>query len=906
MKRLNKALLSIASLLIIINTFNISIKADDDIYEVADVSSGKKEVIDTFSSYNSANSFYRNNVDEYDNLVLYENDKVMKMEYGVVEFVTDDTCSLNIEYRSTIKNTSSSINGCYGKDGAYLYTSNNGNTVYFKVSDDIGYTSIDDVILHPYDLLDVRVSSYANIDGLFYHQIKTQLQLDYYSSALPIDLKLDYLEDNKNYYSYDGHYFYDDFKVMIDDYNNDTYENSINHENPYYNYYQYLSLRSLTNYDYSEIESYFYNSLMIKDKIYYYDDQVKDGANDVVNRSQYYDELASFIEYQNIYGVNALNSIAIANLESSYGKNYNSFITNNLYNHVAYDSDEERNNNRYESISDSIYSHDKYYISDRYSNYRSSNYYGTYLGNKLSGINVTYSLDPYWGEKVASNYFQMDNTMGLKDYKSYAIGIIKGGGRINFYNNENLSSLKFRVSGIDTYSLIILEDLGDAYKVQVDPSFNSDYKYDFDESVAYVSKNYFDLIINEDKIHNNDLLNVTYLYNDNTTSVKVLNGTTSLMYNTLALDGYVIESIEKTDEDNTYNVSYKKIESIEINNPIVYTIEQDSYLDLRDSSILVNYEDGSKEELPINTNMVSSIDTSKQGEQDLTITYHGVSTSTTINVSKELKDLHNKISELIDTNIDSYKNDGTYNSEDIKEIKENLSKVDYVYDFSKTRQIDAILLDEYRRKAYYTIDENKYDLSISGLTLCLADKDITSDFKLFPDTYYVHVKEINADNKETLENLANSYGFEVIDYLSISYSLNMNSIDQEGAVVVSVKPTDKQTNKIYTVYRLDENGDIVKCKTTQTNNYIQFLTKKSGSFAILAKDSVNNYDLPDTYENITSFNSDPNYFDLFIFGSFTAVVIIYGFICILIYLNNNKKIETKTLNYRKTLLEKIK
>lgn len=302
--------------------------------------------------------------------------------------------------------------------------------------------------------------------------------------------------------------------------------------------------------------------------------------------------------------------------------------------------------------------------------------------------------------------------------------------------------------------------------------------------------------------------------------------------------------------------------------------------------------------------MVSAIDTKTDGTKQLTITYNGVSTSIDIDVSLKLKELHDKISELIDSNIESYKNTGSYNSNEIKEIKENLSKVDYVYDFSKTREIDSILLDEYRSKALYSIDTNKYDLSISGLTLCLAEKNITSSFKLFPDTYYVHINEVDNNDKAKLEEMASAYGFEVMDYLSISYSLNLSSIDQEGAVVISIKPTNKQTDKTYTVYRIDDNGDIVKCKTTQTNNYIQFLTKKAGSFAILAKDSVNNYDLEDTYENITSLNSDPNFNNLFLFGAFGAIVIIYGIVCIVMHYDLEKKYLLKTLTHKNIFLDK--
>lgn len=57
-----------------------------------------------------------------------------------------------------------------------------------------------------------------------------------------------YLTKGVEYYSYDGHYFYTDYSVMIADYKNNIRVNSVNKNNPYYNYFQYLPLRSKTNY----------------------------------------------------------------------------------------------------------------------------------------------------------------------------------------------------------------------------------------------------------------------------------------------------------------------------------------------------------------------------------------------------------------------------------------------------------------------------------------------------------------------------------------------------------------------------------------------------------------------------------------------------------------------------------
>ena len=886
------------------------IKAEENEYYIADVSTGKIDKIESYSSLYYANLAFLNNVDNYDNLVLYADEEIIKMEYGVVEFLTNGTCSLNVGYRSTIKNRDSSINGCYGIDAAYLYSSYDGGYVYFKLADDIGYVSREDVILHPYELLDVRTSAYANINGKFYHEIKTQLASDYYSSAIAIDNSLNYLKDGQDYFSYDGHYFYEDFKVMIDDYNNGNNENAINNETPYYNYYQYLPFRSISNYGSEDIEKYFYDVLKIHDKIYYYDDQVKDNANDVVNRSQYYNDLLPFFAAQNIYGANALMMLSLSISESAYGKNYESFVNNNVFRNTAFDSDIERESGRYSSVSDSIYSYAKYYISNKYANYRSSLYVGTHFGNKISGIGSEYSYDPYWGEKAASNYYQLDSELGLSDYNSYCLGIVQNRKILRFYNDEELENQKLSIQGMNNYSLIILEECADSYKVQIDPSFNDDYHYDFEESVAYVDKDLFDYIINGDNIHDNKLVSITFKGNGGTfdnkeeINIKVLKGQIPIVcepyYEGYSFDLYD-SKLQEAEEEKTYIANFKKIDNIEILQRPKKIVEYGSYLDLRDCLLEVTYNDGTKEKLPINTNMIFGFDSKTSGNQNVKVNYKGVETSIEINVSNELKLLDNEISDLIDKNIESYKRNGAYIPSDAKKIKTDISKVDYVYDFDKVREIDAILLEEYRDKANYSIDESDYDLSISGLTLSLADANITKGFKPFKDTYFVRIGNVSKAHQKELSQLGEAYNFEAVDFINISYSLNMKKIEQNGAVVISLKLPNKKSNKTFTVYRMDDNGDIVKCKTTQSENYIKFLTKKSGDFAILSRDSVNNYDLPDSYENITSANSDPDNHELFLLGSLLLAVGLLGCALVVVYYSIEKKRKNLWKDFKKLL-----
>lgn len=903
MRKVNKLILIF--LLSAIFTYSISfhIRAEGGYY-LADVSKGKKEIIEYYDDYTSANYSYSILLNDYDNLVLYENDKVIKMEYGVVEFASNDACSLNIEYRSQIRNSSTSINACYGIDAAYLNASNDGKYIYFKYSGDIGMINSDDVILHPYELLDVRISTYENINGSFNHKIKTQLDLDYYSSVLELDKSLSFLNDNVDYYSYDGHYFYDDFYKMIDDYKNDTYTNAIN-DVAYYNYYMYLPQRSLTNYEYSEIEDYFYNVLKINGKINNYDDQAKDGANDVINRSQYYGELDSFFAYQNIYGVNALMSLAVSINESAYGKNFRAYSENNLFYNSAYDSDSERNDNHYSSISDSVYSYTKYYISDRYCNYRNSLYNGSFFGNKLSGMNVEYSLDAYWGERAASNYYKLDKSLGFKDYNSYCLGIILNGPKVNFYTSDELKRNRFTINGIEDYSLIILNKNDNSYKVQVDPSFSSDYLYDFDNSIAYVDKEYFDYVMNEDNMHQNELIKITFdgnggtINNSSKIEIKFLKDkmpiTVKPQYTNYLFSGFE-EELSPANEEKTYTAKYKKIKSIGINSKLDSSIELGSYFDLRDVYLTLTYENNHKEKIPVDSNMLSGINIYQDGTQNLIISYCGLNINKEINVSKYLNNLNDVTRSLIQKNINSF-NSNNFNLDEIKEIKNNLSKVNYNYDFNDIRIIDqALLLND---NSKYHIDDNNYDLSVSGLSLSLPERNKFFLFKPISDTYYVHIK--NANNKH-LKEIGEAYGFSVVDNINISLSLNFKRVNIDGALIFSLKIPNKDTNKTYTVYRYDD-GDIVKCRTSQSNSYIQFLTKKTGDFVILARDSVNTYDIPDYLENINSSNSAVDNQNFFIIGTIGFVLILYGIAMIIVYMIIERLKEKTWKDYKKLLLK---
>ena len=853
--------------LLFISIFNNKILAQDDNYIISDKNSSFSM---EFLEIDEAIEYYDSHIDEYDNLVLRNNDEVLLMEYGIVEFKRDSACSINIDYYSNTKQSNDYINGCYGIDGAYLKSSKDLQDIYFMLGSEIGYTDKDNVILHPFEELETRISSYTIKDNKLIHNIMTQLQYDYYSFSIELDDKIDYLDSDKEYYSYDNHYFYDDFYKMIDDYKNDTRENALN-SIPYFNYYQYLPHRSITNYNHQEIEDFLYNTLAIDHKLSHYNDLNNDQAADEINRSQLYDEVDSFFSNQYIYGTNALMLISSAINESSYGRSYNAYNSNNLYYVSAYESQSEKDFNKYNNVSDSIYARSKYVISSLYSNYLKANYSGTFFGNKISGLNYSYSSDPYYGEKAASAYYDLDSKLGKKDYNNYALAIVLDRSKLNLYKDEDLDNLLQSLEDIKELSFVILEEHQNAYKIQIDYSFNDDYRYDFDRSIAYIPKERVDFVINEDKIHGYDFIEQEYdfdggRYHDySSLNLKLLDDSYSGLRP--IKEGYEFIGFEN-------NVAkYKEIKDIQLVKDFNTKVPLNRNIDLSDGVLKVIYEDSSKE-IPLTSDMIFNLDSSQEGIQDIEIRYNGKT------ITKQIEVL-NYNNQLMDDAIDNM---------DLDYIKKNLENSNYPFTFSQIRNIDYELMKTNNRNYVISDETERYNLSISGLDLSLKDRHV---LHFFTDTYYVIVKDIDIEDRNKIYNLAKGYGFSDVEGIDISFRFNYEDIKLIGPAIIQIDLKDKQNDLVYSVYHLSENGDIIKCRTTQSENYVQFMIHEDGPYLVLSMPSVNEYDIADniedlSYENMGFDNHRIN------FSLMAAVVLsLLGIIGILLYYiiaNKRKKL----------------
>ncbi|WP_049945570.1 glucosaminidase domain-containing protein [Candidatus Stoquefichus massiliensis] len=455
---------------------------------------------------------------ESNKLKYYRSARSVSIENGVVNFRTKDA-SVNTKYTELNSGRDGYINGTYGADAAYIGHNDDGSKVYFMMAGVIGAVSKNDVEVLSYD--DNRVqkfSEYYVSDGRLYHGIVTNLKNSDYSSRLDCGPKPSYLKEGASYFSYDGHYFYLDdgsdngYVKMLKDYRNNTRANSINPNNPYYNYYQYLPHRSKTIYTADDINKY----LNYKTK----------------SSSKMRGMGSAFISNQDKYGVNALLMIGVAANESAWGTSQIAQNKNNLFGHSAYDSDPSGSSNAYSTPAFSIYYHASTFLSKGYCNPNDWRYGGSFLGDKASGVGVKYASDPYWAEKAAAHIWGMDSWLGGKDSYKYTLGIkdplnyhftnsairnSSSNSGTELYRTINRNGGKYVISN---YAFINLDNYSNNgyYKIQTDATLNStrtailkQEEYSFSNSYGYIeSKNTIIL----QKGSNSSTADTTYLKGD--------------------------------------------------------------------------------------------------------------------------------------------------------------------------------------------------------------------------------------------------------------------------------------------------------------------------------------------------------------------------------------------------------
>lgn len=453
--------------------------------------------IQTYDSFSLAKSNMRKlSHGEDENYAITTDDgSRIAIRYGVINFRTKK-CTVNTEYKIDERDETGYINGCYGSDAVYLDTSKDGKQFKFMMGGVVGWVDRKDVeLLNYYDEKEVSsVSHYVVKDNTFLHKGTTDLTKDGYAFSLDVGLPF---EDTSfaYYYSYDGHYFYPSFSSMNDDYQNDTREHAINADAPYFNYYQYVSHRTMSNYTASDINSYISKELGYTSS--------PTGYPMATGQSMLYNTGNAFIEAQNKYSANAIMMMSLAINESAYGTSELAYTKNNLFGHAAYDASPSQSANKYANTAESILVHASVFLNQGYLNScdgfdgsgtcnsdHANRYRGAFFGDKESGMNVRYASDPYWGEKAAAFYRKFDQAMGKRD-TDFTLMIKEVDHASIYAQPDRNSTVLYETPKLKYHSFYVLDTIensqGTWYKIKSDAPISADGKQVDLNSNAYES-----------------------------------------------------------------------------------------------------------------------------------------------------------------------------------------------------------------------------------------------------------------------------------------------------------------------------------------------------------------------------------------------------------------------------------
>ena len=425
-------------------------------------SNGNATKIECYNDYNSAKNAMNSSNEK--NLFIFEvgsSTKIVDAKYALVDLsatgpdLTYFYTSKDLKYAYTYMDTGSLYGGV---DGALLDV-NYGKSIKVKVAAVSAWIPNNTFELVP--LPWVKSSATYTISDNIKHNYVNKIQETYSGNkGSVIGPKPDGIAKG-TYYSYDGHYFYTDRYNMIDDYKNNNYSHAINANNPYYNYYMYLSNHSKTTYSAINIDEYIRNNMGVSKALY--------GDKSVDNSSRLYGQGTFFYNTQEQHGNNALLAFSHSRNETGHGRSSIAIKKNNGFGLNAVDSNPGEAAGWFPTFASSIYEFGRDWVTNGYADPDDWRYFGPVFGDKLIGMNVKYASGPYWSETMASLYYDFDRAYGMQDYNYYQLGVVTKA--TNAYLYSNGTGLAYTYPEAEDGVLIVGEE-GNYYKVQSDKIIN--------------------------------------------------------------------------------------------------------------------------------------------------------------------------------------------------------------------------------------------------------------------------------------------------------------------------------------------------------------------------------------------------------------------------------------------------
>ena len=845
------------ALVMLLQLVPVSVQAQSGSIEAVVLSAQTETVLATFSSLEEAADYFEEHRQEDDGqtqLGLRQDGRWLALEQGIV-FFSSPGCTVNTEYINLDTGESGYLNGCYGADGAYLGSDLENGQIRFEIAGVRGRVSAEAVTLVPLSQAG-NLSCYTLHSGRLVHQLRESLSSSRYSTMIDLGEAPVALQSYSTLYSYDGHYFYEDAAVMLQDAQAGSTASSVNPSEPFYFYYQYLPHRSLTWISAEQLESYFQDALGIDKTITTYRDRDRNSVHDTLNQSLYYQQASAFFEAQHLYGSNAMMMLALSMNETASGRSSLSFTRNNLFGHAAYDSDVEANARRYFQLSGSILAHAKSYVSGSYLNPSKFQYHGGFFGDKASGMNVSYASDPYWGEKAASYYMKVDEALGSQDRDRLALGLHTEYESLSVMQQPSaFSSVLYTTGKSAPLSFVLLEKVeneeGTWYKIQSEAALAEDYSYRFEECVGYLPASAFQLIMGADKMGSLSYQSTVFDAGEGTFT----QGGSQIVVDTLVgtqphapvptKPGSVFAGWQDQG-DGVQRATYRIIDHLEMVTLPPVQLALGARIDLSGGVVRVFYQDGTSEDLSLTTSMVSGFDMNQEGEQQVTVSVGTVSTAYGIMVSDQINVLQDSIiaemQTLTETAEPSSLSESQRQALAVQKERFDQTPIQSLT-WTQIRLFDALLNPLLQGQRSLVLQSQDPGFAVSGLSLAVRQENPGAR-RWLKETIRLRWKENTLPESlaQQVSRISKDSGSELCGSFVLEGWRNFNELSLQSALVVTVSlPQVVDSSQKVTVWRLQD-GDVIQMPTQQSASTLTFQTEELGQFVVVSTQTANRYE----------------------------------------------------------------
>ncbi|KIL46650.1 hypothetical protein KP77_27770 [Jeotgalibacillus alimentarius] len=327
-----------------------------------------------------------------DEIIVHKNE-IIKMSDGVVSTKAE---GVTIVYVNESLLTHTTYVEPYTE---LVYIDSTPDWIKVKAGSAEGYIKAADAVLIPESTLNER-SHYVNADGELVHNIYNHASESY--SSYSVGPAPSFINEGTRYLSSDGTTFTD-------------WEG--NEAGTHYQYFQFLSARSSTDYTAEEIDEYIVDRLIELEETYPNSSVYQNASA----KSKLIGIGESLKKIEQEHNVNALTILALAQHESRYGLSARAQDYNNLFGLYVYDSNPAAK--YFDSIEENIEELIKEFFNKNYLPPNRAYANGAVFGHKAIGMNVRYASDPYWGAKAAGHMYRIDQAMGGQEFEKYQLGI---------------------------------------------------------------------------------------------------------------------------------------------------------------------------------------------------------------------------------------------------------------------------------------------------------------------------------------------------------------------------------------------------------------------------------------------------------------------------------------------------